>query len=107
MVNQNKPKNVSKVLFELEKFFFNTHNNYSELEISERWATYSDIFRQFQNLNKQHYLHEIHYRLLIGENINTIFIDIINRDNEIYVLLYPFTFALEEFHDFDAIKMFV
>lgn len=105
--NNNNSKNVCKVLFELEKLFFSTHNNYSEFEITERWTIYTDTFNQFQRLNKPEYLHEIHYRTLVGENINNILIDIINRDNDIYVFLYPFLNTLEEYLDFDTIKMFV
>ena len=107
MVNRNTKKNVNKVLFEIEKFFFATSNNYSNIEILERWNTYTDIIGQLKHLNKQHYLFEIYYRILIGDNMNQIFIDIIDTDSEIYSLLFHYTYILEEFQDFDEIIIFV
>ena len=107
MITKTATKNINKVLYELDKIFFKTNNSYSEAEVIERWTTYNELVDQFRTLNKHHYIHEIYYRVLVGENVNNIFIDLINRDNEIYFILYPYIYKLEEFFDFDEIKMFV
>lgn len=103
MVKRITNKNISKILFELEKIFYNTNNP----ETQERWAIYTELIKQLQTLDKHHYIHELYYRILVGENINNIFVDLINRDDEIYFIMYPYIYALEEFFDFDEIKIFV
>jgi hypothetical protein len=102
-----KAKDTAKVLHLLDKLVFNASNNLTETEATERWTIYTDLVDQITSLHKPNYLHEIHYRLLIGDNINTVFKDIIDRDNELYFILYPYIYILEEFYDFDEIKMFV
>ena len=107
MITNAANKNINKVLYELDKIFFKTNNSYSEAEAIERGTTYTELVGQFRALNKQQYIHEIYYRVLVGENINNVFVELINRDNEIYFILYPYIYTLEEFFDFDEIKMFV
>jgi hypothetical protein len=102
-----KAKDTTKVLHLLDKLVFDTSNNLTETEAAERWTIYTDLVDQFKSLNKTNHIHEIHYRILIGENVNSVLIDIIDRDNELYFILYPYIYILEEFYDFDEIKMFV
>lgn len=106
MLKHNTTKNLNKTLFELEKFYFETNNTYSASDNRERWTDYTDIINQFITSKNTNYIFELYYRVTLDENINGVLIDQINRNNELYPILYPFIHILEEYRNFDEVKIF-
>jgi hypothetical protein len=107
MLKYNTTKKLTRALFELEKNYFETNNSYSTIEHTERWADYTDIISQFIAYNHPKYVFELYYRATNGENINTVLTELINRDNELYLILYPFKHKLKEYQNFDQVKIFL
>lgn len=104
---QNTTRNINQSLLRIENFYFNNETNYNIKVLKERWSLYNEIFNQLTLLNKGDAFHQIEYRILDGGNINDILKSIINSDDEIYLLLYPFIYVLEEYYDFDGISAFL
>lgn len=107
MVIQTTSRTLNQVLRQIEKHYFTTNNNFKPFELRERWSTYCDIIHQIISINKTHIFHELYYRLGEDENLNSIFTDVINREDDLYLLLYPYINVLEEYLDFDDIRVFL
>lgn len=108
MILQNTTRNTNQSLIRIENHYFTNEKFYNHETLTERWSLYTDIFQQLNLLSKGHYFYEIEYRVL-GEatSINRVFLDIINKDDDINQLLYSFTSTLEEYADIDEIKIFL
>lgn len=101
-------QNTNKLLFKLEYHYLNKRFSYTEKELNERWLIYLEIISRIEDIsNDNKYLFEIEYKLLDDNNINLVLIDLINREDELYLLLYPYIYVLEEYLDFDEIEVFL
>lgn len=106
MLKHNTTKSLNRTLFELEKLYFQTNNTYSTSHHRERWLDYSEIINHFIMTGNKNYIFELYYKVLDGENINSVLMELIHRDNEVYLTLYPFNHILEEYKDFDDVRIF-
>lgn len=108
MILQNATRNLNQTIRKIENYYFNNETHYNQEILKERWSLYTEIFKQLNLLNKNSYLQEAEYRIVWeNENINTVLRDLINGDDELFMILYPFTYVLEDFSDFDDIKIFL
>lgn len=101
-------QNTNKLLFKLESHYLNKRVRYNQKELNERWSIYLEIISKIEDIsNNNDYLYEIEYKLLDDNNLNLILIDIINREDDLYLHLYPYIYVLEEYLDFDNIENFL
>lgn len=108
MILQNATRNLNQTIRKIENHYFNNETHYTLETLKERWSLYVEIFNQLNLLNKHSYLQEADYRIVLeNENINIVLRGMIENDDELFMILYPFINFLEEYSDFDDIKIFL
>ncbi len=97
----------TQILYKLEVLHNKFNDHYSHNEREERWSLYLEIFELLIHNQNEDYINKINYLLSSGENINEVFINIINNDDDLYFILYPYIGLLTEYLNLDNIKFFL
>ena len=104
-------KNLSKKKTTLDKIFSNYVKaimDSSNEEFEARWELYHMILDEFNKDGLTNYYDEVRYRITDGENPNSVFIDIINRQPEIINdIVWYLKNRLEEFNEEDFFNSFI
>jgi hypothetical protein len=106
MIILNTTKHINQIIHRIESHYI-TNEMHSDAINKERWSAYIEIFTQLIKSNKESYFYELEYRVFSGENINEVLKSIINRDDDLYLLLYHYIYLLEEYVGFDVLKPFI
>jgi hypothetical protein len=104
MLKCNTTKSLNNAFFELEKFYLSNNNHHPSY--LERWVIYTEIINQIVHLKKDQCVYKIYYLLMEGENINTTLIDIINSDDDLFLVLYPYIHQLNEYIANDVVELY-
>lgn len=108
MIPQKTTRDLNQTIRRIEDYYFTNETHYNQEILKERWSLYTEIFKQLHILNKNSFLQEAYYRIVVGaENINIVLRSMIEGDDEMYMILYPFIYVLEDYSDFDDIKIFL
>lgn len=100
-----KAKNKTPLLDKIySRYINNISHNISE-DDEARWEVYGIIIQELCDTNNDVFINEIKYRITDGENPNTVFLDILERQNN--ESLWFVKKRLEEFDDEDFLKRFI
>ncbi len=100
-------KSVKKHDSRFNRLMLNRINTFSGDTYYERLEIYTYVSRVLKSMGSFKIYHELMYRLEEGENLNTILIDLMEKDEELSNHLYNIRLHIQEFEYFDEfIKYF-